>query len=46
MPSSAERLRTTDDLKSLGAIVSAAGKVGIMIICVVFGSYSISYRKA
>jgi Predicted coiled-coil domain-containing protein. len=48
MPTSTERLRTTDEclVKSLGAMVSATGKVGIMIICVIFKSYAISYRQA
>jgi len=47
LPTSTERLRTTDEclVKSLGAMVSATGKVGIMIIFIVFRSYSINYRK-
>ena len=47
LPTSTERLRTTDEclVKSLGAMVSATGKVGIMITFIVFRSYSINYRK-
>ena len=47
LPISTERLGTTDEclMKSLGAMVSATGKVGNMIIFTVFRSCSISYRK-